>query len=132
MRDEDRKAIAQRAHDAINQKKVELLDGHPGYWQTRQVFPLLFSAFPDLTSTVEQQTVAGEWVTTRATMRGTHLGAFMGIAPTGKAVEIMHISLDQVAQSQIVEHFSVSDWLRALITFEIVAAPTAITGGVQR
>ena len=131
MRDEERKAIAQRAHDAINHKNVELLDGHPGYWQTRQVFPLLFSAFPDLTSTVEQQTVAGEWVTTRATMRGTHLGAFMGIAPTGKAVEIMHISLDQVAQSQVVEHFSVSDWLRALITFEIVVAPTAITGTTQ-
>ena len=132
MRDEDRKAIARRAHDAINHKNVELLDDHPGYWQTRQVFPLLFSAFPDLTSTVEQQTVAGEWVTTRATMRGTHLGAFMGIAPTGKVVEIMHISLDQVAQSQIVEHFSVSDWLRALITFEIVVAPSAITGAAQR
>ena len=132
MREEVRKAIARRAHDAINHKNVELLDGHPGYWQTRQVFPLLFSAFPDLTSTVEQQTVAGEWVTTRATMRGTHLGAFMGIAPTGKAVEIMHLSLDQVAQSQVVEHFSVSDWLRALITFEIVVAPTAITGAAQR
>jgi predicted ester cyclase len=115
MPDEDRKAIARRAHDAINHKNVQLLDGHPGYWQTRQVFPLLFSAFPDLTSTVEQQTVAGEWVTTRATMRGTHLGAFMGIAPTGKAVE----------------HFSVSDWLRALITFEIVVASTAITGTAQ-
>ncbi len=61
-------------------------------------------------------------------MRGTHLGAFMGIAPTGKAVEIMHISLDQVAQSHVVEHFSVSDWLRALIAFEIVVAPTAIPG----
>jgi hypothetical protein len=79
VRDEDRKAIARRAHDAINHKNVALLDEHPGYWQTRQVFPLLFSAFLDLTSTVEQQTVAGEWVTTRATMRGTHLGAF--IAP---------------------------------------------------
>jgi predicted ester cyclase len=55
----------------------------------------------------------------------------MGIAPTGKAVEIMHIALDQVAQSQVVEHFSVSDWLRALITFEIVVAPTAITAAGQ-
>ena len=128
MRDEERKAIARRAHDAVNQKKVELLDGHPGYWQTRQVFPLLFTAFPDLTSTVEQQTVDGEWVTTRATMRGTHLGAFMGIAPTGKAVELMHIGLDQVVQGQVVEHFSVSDWLRALITVEVVGAPSAITG----
>ncbi len=131
MRDEERKAIVRRVHDAINQKQVELLDGQPGYWQTRQVFPLLFTAFPDLTSTVEQQTVDGEWVTTRATMRGTHLGAFMGITPTGKAVEIMHIGLDQVVQGQVVEHFSVSDWLRALITFDVVGAPSAITGTGQ-
>ena len=131
MREEERKAIARRAHDAINHKQVELLDDQPGYWQTRQVFPLLFAAFPDLTSTVEQQTVAGEWVTTRATMRGTHLGAFMGIAPTGNTVEIMHIGLDQVVQGQVVEHFSVSDWLRALITFEVVGAPSAITGTAQ-
>lgn len=127
MRDEERKAIARRAHDAVNQKNVALLDGHPGYWQTRQVFPMLFAAFPDLISMVEQQTVDGEWVTTRTTIRGTHLGAFMGIAPTGRVVEIMHISLDQVAQGQIVEHFGVSDWLRALITFEVVGAPAAVT-----
>ncbi len=131
MRNEERKAIARRAHEAINHKHVELLDGHPGYWQTRQVVPLLFPAFPDLISTVEQQTVAGEWVTTRATMRGTHLGAFMGIAPTGKAVEIMHIGLDQVVQGQVVEHFSVSDWLRALIPVEGVGAPSAIPGTAQ-
>ena len=132
MRDEERKAIVRRVHDAINQQKVELLDGQPGYWQTRQVFPLLFTAFPDLTSTVEQQTVDGEWVTTRATMRGTHLGAFMGIAPTGKVVELMHIGLTQVVQGQVVEHFSVSDWLRALISFEVVGAPSAITDTAQR
>ena len=131
MRNEELKAMARRAHDAINQREVELLDGQPGYWQTRQVFPLLFNAFPDLTSTVEQQMVDGEWVTTRATMRGTHLGAFMGVEPTGKAVEIMHIGLDQVVQGQVVEHFSVSDWLRALIAFEVVGAPSAITGTAQ-
>ncbi len=128
MLNEERKAIARRAHEAINHKNVELLEGHPGYWQTRQVFPLLFPAFPDLISTVEQQTVDGEWVTTRATMRGTHLGAFMGIAPTGKAVEIMHIGLDQVVQGQVVEHFGVSDWLRALIPVDGVGAPSAIPG----
>jgi predicted ester cyclase len=131
MHDEELKAIVRRAHEAINQKEVELLDGQPAYWQTQQVFPMLFNAFPDLTSTVEQQTVDGEWVTTRATMRGTHLGAFMGVEPTGKAMEIMHIGLDQVVQGQVVEHFGVSDWLRALITFEVVSAPSALTGTAQ-
>ena len=43
----------------------------------------------------------------------------MGVAPTGKAIEIMNISLDQVEEGKVVEHFGVSDWLRALIVFEI-------------
>ena len=132
MLPEERKAIARLAHEAINQRNLTLLDDHPGYWQTRQIFPLLFQAFPDVSSTIEQQTVEGEWVTTRTTLRGTHLGAFMGVAPTGKAIEIMHISLDQVEEGKVVEHFGVSDWLRALIAFEVLAAPAPITSTAVR
>ncbi len=129
---EERKAIARLAHEAINHRNLARLQDHPGYWQTRQVFPLLFTSFPDVSSTIEQQTVEGTWVTTRTTLRGTHLGAFMGVAPTGKAIEIMHISLDQVEEGKVVEHFGVSDWLRALIAFEIVAAPAAVTSEATR
>ena len=129
---EERKAIVRLTHEAINQKDLALLEDHPGYWQTRQVFPLIFAAFPDVSSTIEQQTVEGTWVTTRTTIRGTHLGAFMGVAPTGKTIEIMHLSLDQVEAGKVMEHFGVSDWLRALITFEIVAAPPAVTSEAPR
>lgn len=132
MLPEERKALARLAHEAINQRDLALLDDHAGYWQTRQVFPMLFTAFPDMSSTIEQQTVEGTWVTTRGTLRGTHLGAFMGVAPTGKTIEIMHISLDQVEAGKVMEHFGVSDWLRALITFEIVAAPAAVTSEAPR
>ena len=127
MLPEERKAIARRAHDAINQKNLALLDDHPGYWQTRQVFPLLFASFPDAASIIEQQTVEGEWVTTRTTLRGTHLGEFMGVAPTGKAIEIMNISLDQVVQGKVVEHFGVTDMMRVLIVLGMLPAPAAVT-----
>lgn len=127
MLPEERKAIARRAHDAINQKNLAMLDDHPGYWQTRQIFPLLFTSFPDATSNIEQQTVDGEWVTTRTTLRGTHLGEFMGIAPTSKTIEIMNISLDQIVEGKVVEHFGVPDWTRALITLGVVSAPSAVS-----
>ena len=61
MLPEERKAIARLAHEAINQRNLTLLDDHPGYWQTRQVFPLLFTSFPDASSSIEQQTVEGTW-----------------------------------------------------------------------
>jgi hypothetical protein len=44
----------------------------------------------------------------------------------------MHISLDQVEEGKVVEHFGVSDWLRALITFEIEAAGPAVTSEAPR
>ena len=128
MLDEERKATAQLAEEAINQKDVGLLDGHPGYWQTRQVFPLLFKAFPDLSSAIEQQTVDGDWVTTRVSLRGTHLGDLMGIAPTGKSVAIMNISLDRVVDGKVVEHFGASDMLPALVAFGIMSPPVAFIG----
>jgi len=131
MQAEERKAIARLAHEAINSKNVALLAGQPGFWQTRQIFPLLFGAYPDLSSTVEQQTVDGEWVTTRITLRGTHRGEFMGVAPTGKSFEIMQISLDQVAGGKVVEHFGVSDWFRALVAFGVVAAPAAVSARAE-
>jgi len=132
MQTEERKAIARLAHEAINSKNVALLAGQPGFWQTRQIFPLLFGAYPDLSSTVEQQTVDGEWVTTRITLRGTHRGEFMGVAPTGKSFEIMQLSLDQVAGGKVVEHFGVSDWFRALVAFGVVAAPAAVSARAER
>ena len=123
MHSEEKKALARRAHEAISNKDLTLLDDHSGYWETKRIFPLLFEAFPDLSSTIEQQTTEGEWVTTRSTLRGTHLGTFLGIAPTGKAIQIMHISLDQVVDGKVVEHMGVADWLRALITFCVLSAP---------
>lgn len=132
MQDEERKAVCQRAEEAINQKNLGLLDGHPGFWQTRQVFPRLFTAFPDLSSTIEQQTIDGEWVTTRATLRGTHLGEFMGIAPTGKAIVTMNISLDQVIDGRVVEHFGASDLMPMLVALGVLSPPATFTGAPER
>ena len=130
LSEEERKASARLAHETINHKDLTLLEGHPGYWETRQIFPLLWTAFPDLTSTIEQQTIEGTWVTTRTTLRGTHLGAFMGVAPTGKAMEIIHIALDQIGEDgKVLEHMGVADWLRALIAFGVVAALGIDTSG---
>lgn len=122
-----RKAAACIAYDAINRKDLTLLEGHPGFWQFRQIIPLMLAGFPDLSSTVEQQTIDGEWVTTRTTLRGTHRGEFMGVLPTGKRIELMHISLNHINDDgQVVEHLGVSDWVRALITFGLIPTPEAL------
>ena len=116
MLSEERKALARLSFETINSRDLNLLDNHGGYWETRQVFPKLFQAFPDLTAKVEQQTVEGEWVTTRAMLRGTHLGEFLEIAPSGKALSFMHISLDLVREGKVEKHFGVTDWKSLILS----------------
>jgi predicted ester cyclase len=45
------------------------------------------SAFPDLSANVEDVVVEGDRVAGRVTYRGTHSGAFVGVAATGHIVE---------------------------------------------
>lgn len=62
------------------------------------------SAFPDLEVTVEQQIGEGDWVVSRITVRGTHRGEWLGMAPTGKTLEFTGVNIDKVIDGRIVEH----------------------------
>ena len=46
------------------------------------------AAFPGLQMTADDLIVEGDRLAVRSTMRGTHKGDFMGIAATGKKVEV--------------------------------------------
>jgi predicted ester cyclase len=71
--------------------------------------------YPDLHVTVGQQIAEGEWVVTRVTGRGTHLGVWLGMRPSGKAVEITGVNIDRVVNGRIVEHGGVADLLGPLL-----------------
>jgi predicted ester cyclase len=73
--------------------------------------------YPDLHLTVEQQIAEGDWVVTRVTARGTHQGgAWLGMTPTGKTVEIVAVNIDRIADGQIVEHGGAANLLEPLLT----------------
>ena len=71
--------------------------------------------YPDLHVTIEQQIAEGEWVVSRITARGTHQGAWMGIAPTGKKVEITGVNIDRVVDGRIVEHGGAANLLEPFL-----------------
>lgn len=71
--------------------------------------------YPDLHVTVGQQVAEGEWVVTQVTGRGTHLGVWLGMRPTGKTVEINGVNIDRVVNGRIAEHGGVADLLGALL-----------------
>ncbi len=75
------------------------------------------NAFPDIEFTVEDQVAEGENAATRWVARGTHRGELMGIAPTGKRVEVRAFTLHRFSGGKIAEdwaHYDALDVVRQL------------------
>jgi steroid delta-isomerase-like uncharacterized protein len=60
-------------------------------------------AFPDFLVVVEHLIAEGEWVVTHWTLQGTHLGAWQGLAPTGKRVTASGLVLNRISDGKIHE-----------------------------
>ena len=81
--------------EAFNELTTEDVKAHflpPGLPPGREGLKLFVSAylaaFPDGHNTVEGQVVEGDYSMMRLTFTGTHTGALLHIAPTGKSVTI--------------------------------------------
>lgn len=98
--------------------------GFPGGPEgTKQFAAMLRSAFPDLHFTVEDVIAEGDKVVVRGTMRGTHQAEFMGIAPTGRQVEMSGIDIGRIADGKLVELWSNFDELGMMQQLGVVPAP---------
>lgn len=68
----------------------------PGREGLKVALNSMFTGFPDMKWTVQEQITEGEKVVTRFTWAGTHQGEFMGIPPTNKQVEVWGVVIDVV------------------------------------
>jgi predicted ester cyclase len=82
------------------------------------------SAFSDFALEVHDMFGVDDKVVTRFTMRGTHDGEFMGIAPTGRPVEFDGIAIDVMRDDKRVDGWAQLDQL-GLLTQLGVADPPA-------
>ncbi len=65
--------------------------------------------FPDLHVSIEEQSVEGDTVTTRCTMRGMDRGGVLWYPPTGKRANFAATYTDRFAGGMLVEHRGRSD-----------------------
>ncbi len=72
---------------------------------------VLWHAFPDLCMTLEEPVVQGERVVQRRLLRGTHQGAFLGVAPTGRPVRIRQTIISRVVDGMVLEEWVETDLL---------------------
>lgn len=130
MSTEENKALALRfVEEVINQGNMATIDeviapdavDHslppglpPGREGVKLFLGMIRAAFPDIHETVEDTVVEGDQVVTRSTWRGTHQGAFLGIAPTGKQVSVTSIDISRVVAGKFVEHWQATDNLGLL------------------
>jgi predicted ester cyclase len=69
---------------------------------------------PDFTIQIEDMFAEGDYVITRVVGRGTHLGEWMGIEPTGREVRLKGINIDRVDRGRIAEHWGEADTIGML------------------
>jgi steroid delta-isomerase-like uncharacterized protein len=81
------------------------------------------NAFPDAHSTVDRQVAEDDIVVTLWTARGTHLGAFMGIQPTGRRFEISGVTTEKVEGGRISEVWVTRDELGMMQQLGLIPQP---------
>lgn len=95
------------------------LSGHDG---ARTLMQILTSAFPDFSSEIVMQVEEGEKVGVRARHRGTHLGDFMGVPPTGKAIDIYATGMYRLRDNKICENRVIFDAMGMLQQIGVIPA----------
>jgi len=68
------------------------------------------AAFSDKVAIDEARIFQGEWAASFGAQHATHSGEFMGIAPTGKRVEIRYMDFWKVVDGKIVDNWVMVDF----------------------
>ena len=108
------KAIVRQANERMVQRDMTVYDEHPGLSETRQFFPRLQQAFPDLAIRIETILAEGDHVAIHAWYEGTHKGELMGYTPSGKRLRFQVVSIDRLEDGKIVQHNAEAGFARAI------------------
>lgn len=93
-----------------------------GQSDAKQAMKLVRAGIPDLEVTIEQLIGDGDVVAVRSISRGTHLGEYIGVAPTGRRVEIAAVDFYRIANDRIVESWHNVDELGLLRQLGVLPA----------
>ena len=78
---------------------------------------------PDLHATVDEVIGEGDRVAVRWTIRGTHKGELVGIAPTDRQIELPILELFRISDGQLAEAWDQYDRLHLLEQLDAAPAP---------
>ncbi len=115
-------------YDALNDVLASDIQFHFGAdslnrKQAEGTIRMFYTAFPDLTHTVEEVLAVGDRVVLRATDRATHGGVFQGMTPTGRRILVSQIAIYRMADGKIAEIWEEADVFGLMKQLGAVPAP---------
>jgi predicted ester cyclase len=138
--EENKAAFRRIPEEVINSGNLDLADevfasdyiehvpvrpGVPGGLEGfKAFFTMVRAAFPDLHCTVENVLAEGDLVAGHLTVRGTHQGEFMGIAPTGREVTWTETHVGRFENGKLVEHWGNIDDLGMMQQLGVMEQPS--------
>jgi len=112
--EERNKAIVREVNERMVKRDMTVFDEHPGLSETKQFFPRLLQAFPDLAIRIETIVAEGDQVAIHAWYEGTHKGELMGYKATGRKLRFQVVSMDRLEDGKIVQHNAEAGFARAI------------------
>jgi steroid delta-isomerase-like uncharacterized protein len=123
--------LVHRMYDALNRQD---LDAHDEFWREdmiwhgpagfgsihgreafkQQVMKPFYAAFPDYYAKNDIEVANDEWVSATGFLTGTHRGAWMGIAPTGKPMRMRFSDFWSVKDGKLSENWVIVDHVDVL------------------
>jgi steroid delta-isomerase-like uncharacterized protein len=85
----------------------------------------LLAGFPDLQYRIDRMLPVGDTVVVECTVSGTHKGAFAGVAPTNKSIELPAAFALQIVDGKLVDCRSYFDTLTLMEQLGAIPTPTA-------
>jgi len=93
--------------------------------QRMQYVAMMLTAFPDTRWSIDDILAEGDMVASRYTMRFTHTGAVMGIAPTGKQIVAKGADIRKIRGGKVVEIWDFPDTIGIMTQLGAVPSRTA-------
>jgi hypothetical protein len=83
------------------------------------------AGLPELSSSIKEQIAEGDKVASRLEWTGTHDGAFLGVAATGKLVRLWGVVIDQSKEGRIEVTRIIIDTLALMMQLGVIPPPQA-------
>ena len=98
------------AEDFVEHEEMPGLE--PSKEGVKQLFHMYRAAFPDLRMEAQDVLVSGDKAVARVRATGTHQGEFLGMAATGRSVDVQLIDITRFGEDGLArEHWGVFDAL---------------------